>query len=49
MSFSNFGYYDVLVEGFNIVQILAMSEVDAMNIAETKGYVVLDVEKSIEV
>lgn len=45
--------YDVLVVnefivGFKIIQIFAMSEVDARNIAEIKGYFVKDIAPAIE-
>lgn len=44
-----FAKYDVLVEGFRIVQVMAMSEEDAINIVSTiKGYCVLDVALSLE-
>lgn len=45
-----FGMYDVLVEGFKIIQVMAMSEEDAVNIVgNIKGYAVLDVAPSLEV
>lgn len=46
---TKFGYYDVLVNdnGFRIIQVLAMSEVDAINIVRIKGYCVLDVAESL--
>lgn len=44
-----FAKYDVLVEGFRIIQVMAMSEEDAVNIVSTiKGYNVLDVALSLE-
>lgn len=44
-----FGKYDVLVEGFKIIQVMAMSELDAVNIvANIKGYNVLDVSLSLD-
>ncbi len=44
-----FGMYDVLVDddGFRIIQVLAMSEYDAVNIVRIKGYTVLDVAESL--
>ena len=44
-----FAMYDVLVNdnGFRIIQVLAMSEVDAVNIVRIKGYCVLDVAESL--
>lgn len=46
---TKFGYYDVLVNdnGFRIIQVLAMSEYDAVNIVRIKGYCVLDVAESL--
>lgn len=46
---TKFGMYDVLVDdnGFRIIQVLAMSEVDAVNLARIKGYCVLDVAESL--
>lgn len=46
---TKFGMYDVLVNdnGFRIIQILAMSEIDAVNIVRIKGYCVLDVAESL--
>lgn len=44
-----FAKYDVLVEGFKIVQVMAISEEDAINIVSNiKGYNVLDVAPSLE-
>lgn len=46
-----FGLYDVAVidDGFfRIIQVLALSEIDAKNICEIKGYYVKDVVKSLE-
>lgn len=44
-----FAKYDVLVEGFRIIQVMAMSEEDAVNIVSTiKGYNVLDIALSLE-
>lgn len=46
---TKFGMYDVLVDdnGFRIIQVLAMSEVDAVNLVRIKGYCVLDVAESL--
>ncbi len=46
----NFGYYDVLMENFTLKPlILAMSEVDAMHIAEVKyGMLALDAAPSCD-
>lgn len=46
---TKFGMYDVLVDdnGFRIIQVLAMSDVDAINIIRIKGYCVLDVAESM--
>lgn len=46
---TKFGYYDVLVNNneFRIIQVLAMSEYDAINIVRIKGYTVLDVAESL--
>ena len=43
-----FTCYDVLVEPFKIIQILAISKIDAINIAETRGFIVLDCSESLE-
>ena len=44
--------YDVLVLNddfsYSIIQVIAISEIDAWNICEIKGYYVKDVVKSIE-
>ena len=44
--------YDVLVLNndfsYSIIQVIAISEIDAWNICEIKGYYVKDVAKSIE-
>ena len=44
--------YDVLVLNndfsYSIIQVIAMSEVDAWHICEVKGYYVKDVAESIE-
>lgn len=43
-----FAMYDVLVEGFKIIQVMAMSEEDAINIVgNIKGYTVLDIALSL--
>lgn len=44
-----FGWYDVYCGWDGIIQVLAMSEIDAMQIVETKGYTPLDCDKSIEI
>lgn len=46
----NFGYYDVLMENFTVKPlILAMSEVDAMDIAEKKwGMRAIDATPSLD-
>ena len=46
---TKFGYYDMLVDDndFRIIQVLAMSEVDAINIVRIRGYCVLDVAESM--
>lgn len=47
-----FNLYDVAIIdndfNFRIIQVLALSEIDAWNICEIKGYCVKDVAKSIE-
>ena len=47
-----FNLYDVAIIdndfNFRIIQVLALSEIDAQNICEIKGYYVKDVVKSIE-
>lgn len=44
-----FAMYDVLVEGFRIIQVMAVSKEDAVNIVgNIKGYNVLDVALSLE-
>ena len=43
-----FNYYDVLTSDFVVLPlILAMSEVDAMHIVETKGHTPLDASLSL--
>lgn len=47
-----FNLYDVAIIdndfNFRIIQVLALSEIDARHICEIKGYYVKDVAKSIE-
>ena len=44
--------YDVLILNddftYSIIQVIAISEIDARNICEIKGYYVKDVAKTIE-
>ena len=48
VTFCHFGIYDVIVAPFNLIQLPAMSCVDAENIMRIKGYEVLDSDYSYD-